>query len=107
MNVLVLNCGSSSVKFQLIETDLDLIEKNTDKLIAKGILERIGSHSLITFQVEGQPKVHMDTAVRNHREAIGIIFRWLISAESNINQIKSFADIHAIGHRIVHGYFAG
>lgn len=103
MNVLVLNCGSSSVKFQLIETDLDLIEKNTDKLIAKGILERIGSHSLITFQVEGQPKVHMDTAVRNHREAIGIIFRWLISAESNISQIKSFADIHAIGHRIVHG----
>ena len=103
MNVLVLNCGSSSVKFQLIETDLDHIEKNTDKRLASGILERIGSHSLITFQAEGQPKVHMDTAVRNHRDAIGIIFRWLISSESKLDNIKSYADIHAIGHRIVHG----
>jgi acetate kinase len=103
MNILVLNCGSSSVKFQIIETDLGHIEKSTDKQLARGILERIGSHSLITFQVPNQPKVHMDAPVRNHREAIGIILRWIISAESNITQIKSYADIHAIGHRIVHG----
>jgi len=103
MNILVLNCGSSSVKFQIIETDLTHIEKSTDKQLARGILERIGSHSLITFQVLGQPKVHMDAPVRNHREAIGIILRWIISAESNISEIKSYADIHAVGHRIVHG----
>ena len=103
MNVLVLNCGSSSVKFQLIETDLEHIEKNTDKRLAKGVLERIGSHSLITFQVTGQPKTRMDTSIRNHREAIGLILRWIISSDSKIDNIKSYSDIHAIGHRVVHG----
>ncbi|KAA3614849.1 MAG: acetate kinase [Calditrichaeota bacterium] len=103
MNILVLNCGSSSVKFQLIETSLEQIEKSKDKRIARGILERIGSHSLITMQVEGQPKVRMDAPVRNHRDAIGIIMRWIISADSKIEQIKSYDDIHAVGHRIVHG----
>lgn len=103
MNILVLNCGSSSVKFQLIETDLELIEKNTDRQIAKGVLERIGSHSLITFQVTGFPKVRMDTSIRNHMEAIGFILRWIISSDSKIDSIKSYSDIHAIGHRVVHG----
>jgi len=103
MNILVLNCGSSSVKFQLIETSLEQIEKNSDQRLARGVLERIGSHSLITMQVEGQPKTHMDAPVRNHRDAIGIILRWIISADSKIDQIKSYADIHAVGHRIVHG----
>ncbi len=103
MNILVLNCGSSSVKFQLIETSLKQIEKNIDRRLARGILERIGSHSLITMQVEGQPKVRMDAPVRNHRDAIGIIMRWIISSDSKIEEIKSYADIHAVGHRIVHG----
>jgi acetate kinase len=103
MNILVLNCGSSSVKFQLIETSLKQIEKNNDRRLARGILERIGSHSLITMQVEGQPKVRMDAPVRNHRDAIGIIMRWIISSDSKIEEIKSYADIHAVGHRIVHG----
>jgi len=103
MNILVLNCGSSSVKFQLINTSLEQIESRTDKRIASGVLERIGSHSLITFQVEGQPKVHLDAPVRNHGEAIGIIMRWLISNDSKIEELKSYSDIHAVGHRIVHG----
>jgi acetate kinase len=103
MNILVLNCGSSSVKFQLIETDLELIEKNSDKTIAKGIVERIGSHSLISFQVTGKPKVHLDSPVKNHRDAIGLILRWIISTDSQIDEIKSYSDIHAIGHRVVHG----
>ncbi|MCB0282292.1 MAG: acetate kinase [Calditrichae bacterium] len=103
MNILVLNCGSSSVKFQIIETDLDHIEKNTDRRLARGIIERIGSHSLITFQAEGKPKTLMDAPIRNHREAIGMILRWIIAPDSNIDQIRSYDDIHAIGHRIVHG----
>ncbi len=103
MNILVLNCGSSSVKFQLIETSLKQIEKNSDRRLARGVLERIGSHSLITMQVEGQPKVRMDAPVRKHRDAIGIILRWIISSDSKIEEIKSYGDIHAVGHRIVHG----
>ncbi|MFQ5648697.1 MAG: acetate kinase [bacterium] len=103
MYVLVLNCGSSSVKFQIIETDLDLIEKNSDRRLAHGVLERIGSHSLITLQAEGAPKSKKDAPLRDHRAAIDIILRWIISPESKIEQIRSLSDIHAVGHRVVHG----
>jgi len=103
MNVLVLNCGSSSVKFQIIETDLDMIEKNADRLLARGVLERIGSHSLITFEASGQSKVRMDAPLRDHRGAIDMILRWVISPDSKIDKITSLSDIHAVGHRVVHG----
>ena len=55
MNVLVLNCGSSSLKFQVIVTDLKSIEQNTDKRLAKGLIERIGSEALITTQAGDHP----------------------------------------------------
>ena len=103
MNVLVLNCGSSSVKFQIIETDLELIEKDSDRRLASGIIERIGSQALITYQVEGQPKVKQAAPLRDHRAAIDVILRWIISPESKIAHIKSLTDIHAVGHRVVHG----
>ncbi len=103
MNVLVINCGSSSVKFQIIHTDLDLIEKNEDKRLAGGILERIGTQSLITLQAEGQPKIKQAVPIRDHRAALDYILRWIISPESKIKGISSLADIHAVGHRVVHG----
>jgi acetate kinase len=103
MNILVLNCGSSTVKFQIIETDLDLIAQDADRRIAKGLLERIGSHSLITLQAEGQPPVKQDAPLRNHREALDLILRWIVSSESKIGSIRSMKDIDAIGHRVVHG----
>jgi len=103
MNIFVLNCGSSSVKFQIIETDLEMIEKNSDKRLASGIIERVGSQSLITFQSEGNPKIKQALPLRDHRAAIDFILRWIISPESKVEHINSLADIHAVGHRIVHG----
>lgn len=103
MNILVINCGSSSVKFQIIKTDLELIDKNQDKRIASGYLERIGSQALITLQVEGQPKIKQAIPLRDHRAALDFILRWIISPESKLNGITSLADIHAVGHRVVHG----
>lgn len=103
MNILVLNCGSSSVKFQLIQTDIDLIKKDADKRLAGGTIERIGSESLITLQVEGKPKTRQAVPLRNHRAAIDFILRWIISPETKISRINSLADIHAVGHRVVHG----
>lgn len=103
MNILVLNCGSSSVKFQIIETDMDLIERNADRRVAGGTLERVVGQSLITVQAEGQPKTRSAEALRDHREAIDYILRWIISPESKIDNITSLADIHAVGHRVVHG----
>ncbi len=103
MNILVLNSGSSSVKFQIIETDLGRIEKDRDRRLAGGVLERIGSHSLITFETEGQPRYRSAKPVKSHREAVDMILRWIISPDSKIESIKSLSDIHAVGHRVVHG----
>ncbi|MER3428661.1 MAG: acetate kinase [Pyrinomonas sp.] len=103
MNVLVLNCGSSSVKFQLIATDLDLIARNADRKLARGMIERIGGEAIITFRAEGRPPQRFASAVRDHRAAIEQILRWSCSAEANIDGIHSIADIHAVGHRVVHG----
>jgi len=103
MNVLVLNCGSSTVKFQIIETDLDLIARDEDRRLARGILERIGSHSLITLQAEGKTPIKRDAPLRNHRDALDYVLRWIISPESKLESIRSLKDIHAIGHRVVHG----
>ena len=53
MNVLVLNCGSSSLKFQIVQTDLKLIALNKDQVLTKGVIERIGSRSLVTMDAGG------------------------------------------------------
>ncbi len=103
MNILVLNCGSSSLKFQIIETDLDLIGKNADVMKAKGIIERIGSQSLITLQSNGRPTVKQAAPLRDHRAALDFLLRWVISPEAQIPDIRSLSDIHAVGHRVVHG----
>jgi acetate kinase len=103
MNVLVLNCGSSSVKFQIIDTDQDRIQGDSDRCLARGVIERIGSHSIITLQADGRPAVKQDAALRDHRAAIDRILRWIVSTESQIDTIRSFADIHGVGHRVVHG----
>jgi acetate kinase len=103
MNVLVLNCGSSSVKFQLIATDLDLIARNGDRLLAKGTIERIGGEAIISRQVrDGEPQ-RSTASLRDINAAVDFISRWAASPESGIEEIKSIADIHAVGHRVVHG----
>jgi len=103
MNVLVLNCGSSSVKFQLIATDLDLIEQNADRLLAKGTIERIGGEAIISLQVPEREPQRSTAALRDINAAVDFIARWAASPESGIEEIKSIADIQAVGHRVVHG----
>jgi acetate kinase len=103
MNVLVLNCGSSSLKFQVIDTDLERIEKNTDLRLASGQLERIGSEALISLRAEGQAIIRRATPLRNHRAALDHMLGWLVSGEPGSPGLATLGDIHAIGHRIVHG----
>ncbi len=103
MNILVLNCGSSSLKFQIIETDLDLIDKNADIQKAKGVIERIGSQALITLQATGKPSMKQATPLRDHRAALDYLLRWIVSPEAHIPGIESLGDLHAVGHRVVHG----
>ncbi len=103
MNILVLNCGSSSLKFQIIQTDLERIEKDEDRQLAKGLIERIGSQSLVTFQVSGRTAEKHAAPLRDHRAALDHVIRWIIGADTQIPGIESLADIHAVGHRVVHG----
>lgn len=103
MNILVLNCGSSSLKFQLIATDLERIGQNTDKRLAHGVIERIGGAAIITLTAEGGVPQRSAAPIRDTRSAVEIIVRWIASEASEIEEIKSLADIQAVGHRVVHG----
>ena len=94
MKILVLNCGSSSLKCQLID-----MEKN--ERIMKGHYERIGgARASLRFNVRGEKRV-IEHPARNFEEAISEILKLLTSAEYNV--INNFDEIGAIGHRIVHG----
>lgn len=103
MNILVLNCGSSSVKFQFIATDLEQIARKEDRRLARGVVERIGGEAVITFEVEGKEKHRLTAQLRDIRATVDHIVRWAASETSGIPEIQSVADIHAIGHRVVHG----
>ncbi|MCK5741593.1 MAG: acetate kinase, partial [Chlorobi bacterium] len=103
MNIFVLNCGSSSIKFQIIDTDLERIHNDEDTQLARGVVERIGSQSVISFKVDGHPPYKSALPLRDHSAALNFIINWVTSPESQIPGINSLEDIHAIGHRTVHG----
>ncbi len=102
MKVLVLNCGSSSVKFQLIETDLEKIEKDEDRCLAKGRIERIGKEDAkVVYEAEGHDKLKDVKPVKNHAIAIQEATSLLTSEETGV--IGDIREIDAVGHRTVHG----
>lgn len=103
MNIFVLNCGSSSLKFQIIDTDLEKIKNDNDRILAKGIIERIGSQALITYKVEGKKPIKEATPLRDHKSAINYLIGLFQNEEYAVPGIKGLEDIHAIGHRVVHG----
>lgn len=103
MNILVLNCGSSTVKFQIIATDLEKIEKNGDRRLARGVIEHIGGESICTMQAGDGEKSRTTAQLRDLRSAVDFILKWAVSPEDGPEDIRSLADIHAVGHRVVHG----
>jgi acetate kinase len=103
MYVLVLNCGSSTVKFQIIETDQDRIDQDADRRLARGVVERIGGQALITLQAGDGPLERHAEPLRDHRAAIDLIVRWVVGSSSRVDGITTLGDLHAVGHRVVHG----
>ncbi|HKG15201.1 MAG TPA: acetate kinase [Pyrinomonadaceae bacterium] len=103
MNVLVLNCGSSTVKFQIIATDLDRIAQDADERLAWGSIERIGGEAILTFGAGASEPRRTTAPVRDTRSAVETILRWVTAADSGIEAVMSVADVHAVGHRVVHG----
>ena len=94
MNVLVINCGSSSLKFQLINAE-------SEEVLAKGICERIGIDGKLTYQPEGGEKEKSDKPMPTHTEAIQFVIEALTNPETGV--VKSLDEIGAVGHRMVHG----
>lgn len=95
MKVLVINCGSSSLKFQLIDSD-------TEEVLAKGLCERIGiDGGMVTYQPEGKDKIKKQADMPDHTEAVKLVIESLIDKENGV--ISSLDEIGAVGHRIVHG----
>ena len=102
MNILVLNVGSSSIKFQLIDTDGAAIAAATDRRLARGQIERIGGEAILSFSAAGRPPVKSAAPIRDHTAAVEHIIAWLVSEGSGV-AIGSVAQIEAVGHRVVHG----
>ena len=94
MNVLVINCGSSSLKFQLINAE-------SEEVLAKGICERIGIDGRLTYQPEGGEKEKSEKAMPTHTEAIQFVIEALTNPETGV--VNSLDEIGAVGHRMVHG----
>ena len=102
MHILVLNVGSSTLKFQLIDTDAASIEKSTDRRLARGQVERIGGEAILTLSAEGRASTKTTAQLRDHAAAVEHVIAWLVSAESGA-PITRVAEIEAVGHRVVHG----
>ncbi len=102
MHILVLNAGSSTLKFQLIDTDGAAIAGSSDRRLAKGQVERIGGEAIATLASGSRPPVRQAIALRDHAAAVEFIVGWLTGSESGTG-IGRVADIEAVGHRVVHG----
>lgn len=94
MNILVINCGSSSLKFQLINA-------GTEDVLAKGLCERIGIDGRLVYQPEGGEKEVTEAAMPGHKEAIQMVLDALKNPNTGV--IKSLDEVGAVGHRVVHG----
>ena len=94
MKVLVINCGSSSLKYQLIDTE-------SEDVLAKGLCERIGIDGRLTHTKSGSDKVTKDVAMPDHDKAVSIVLDTLTDPE--LGAVSSLKEIDAVGHRVVHG----
>jgi len=103
MNVLVVNSGSSSLKFQVISTDLDRIKQYKDDRLCRGEVEGIGGEAIITFRNQQGQSQKFTAPLRDLSTTLDYVVRYIASEKSGVPEIKSTADVQAVGHRVVHG----
>jgi acetate kinase len=103
MNVLVLNSGSSSLKFQVISTDLERIKQHKDDRICRGEMEGIGGEAVIHFQHRDDSAQTFTAPIHDISQALDFLVRYILSDRSGVTEIKSAGDFNAAGHRVVHG----
>jgi acetate kinase len=101
MKILVLNCGSSSLKFQLVETTPERIAADTDLVLGQGAIEKIGSgEAFISYQQKDRPKVRDSKPILKHKDAIQTAFDLMTGPDGVVGNVE---EIEGVGHRIVHG----
>jgi acetate kinase len=103
MNVLVLNAGSSSLKFQIIATDLERIKEYKDDRILRGEVDGIGGEAIVKIRYRSESSKTVTAPLRDMGAALDYLLRYIASDRSGIAEIKSTADVQAVGHRVVHG----
>lgn len=103
MNVLVLNAGSSSLKFQIIATDPQRIKQDQDDRILRGEVDGIGGEAIVKVRYRSEPSKTVTSPLRDMGSALDYLLRYIASDRSGIAEIKSAGDVHAVGHRVVHG----
>jgi acetate kinase len=103
MNVLVVNSGSSTLKFQVIATDLERIAQDKDDRICRGDVEGIGGEAIIRIRYRSQASQTLTEPLRDVGATLEYLIRYIASDRSGVPEIKSTADINAVGHRVVHG----
>ena len=103
MNVFVLNSGSSTLKFQLIATDLERIAHHSDERLCRGQIERIGGEGIVSVQVRDGRRQKLAVPLPDISAALEFVARWIVSDASGITEVRTLTDIHAVGHRVVHG----
>jgi acetate kinase len=102
MNILVLNSGSSSLKFQVIATDLDRIKQNKDQLLLRGQIERIGGEAMVTIEARNNPKQKLTAELSDISAALQyLVQRITVGARNNEHNERFYVD--GVGHRVVHG----
>jgi len=87
----------------VIATDLDRIKQDADERLCRGSVDRIGGEAIITIERRDGPRQKSTAPIRNISAALDYVLRWLASDQSGIPEIGSLSDIHAVGHRVVHG----
>ncbi len=102
MNVLVLNVGSSTLKFQLVRTDAARMAENADEKLARGTVERIGGEAVYTVRGSSGEPQRGTAMLRDHRAVVEFVANWLVS-EDAASGISKVAEIEGVGHRVTHG----
>src|ERR1700755_2737423 len=99
MKVLVLNSGSSSLKFQLIATDMDRIRRNAGDRLLKGVVERIGGEAVVTKEKKDGSRQTLTAPIRDIGAALDFVIRWIASDQSGLAEVRGPGDVSAVGHR--------
>lgn len=94
MKILVINSGSSSLKFQVVDPE-------NEKALAKGVCERIGIDGIFNYRTDGGISLKEPVDMPDHKAAVGVLLNMLVDPERGV--LKDFSEIDVVGHRLVHG----